>query len=196
MSGTDAITWSLDIDVHEWIIVPSSALDAAQWRADVTTVFELLAETEEKIADGQPLNGGTLDIELALDTLLEFSAALDEGSMLVAGIGLLGSWPLPVIVDVSATATDPGDLLDAAGARGGLPVDPPVVDDVSGGDGIRVTRLDLDDDGAIRAQVSCARRADGADVVLTWCTSQLELVPQFSPLLEEFLAHVTIEMDP
>lgn len=196
MSGTNVITWSLDLDVHEWIAVPSSALDVVQWRADVATVFELLAAAEAKIADGQPLNGGILDIEPALDTLLEFSAALGEGSMLVAGIGLLGNWPLPVVVEVSATATNPGDLLDAAGARGGFPVDPPAVDDVSDGDGIRVTRLDLDDNGAILAQVSCARRADGADVVLTWRTSQLELVPQFSPLLEELLAHVTIETDP
>jgi hypothetical protein len=43
------------------------------------------------------------------------------------------------------------------------------------------------------AHVACARRRDGADVVLTWRTSRLELVPRFSPLLEDLLAHVTIE---
>jgi hypothetical protein len=195
MSETGVITWSLDIEPHEWITVPTSGFDLVQWRADVTTVFELLSEAEEKIADGPPLDLGTRDIESTLDTLLDFSASLAGGGTLVAGLGLVGHWPLPVVVDVSATATDPGHLLDAAGARGGLPVNPPAVDDVAGGDGIRVTRLDLDDDGAIWAQVSCARRADGADVMLTWRTPHLELVARFSPLLEELLAHVIIETD-
>lgn len=195
MSEITAITWSLDIEPLEWIVVPSAPADVDGWRADVATVFELLSAADEEMADELPLSGGALDIEYALDTLLEFSAALGDDLMLVAGLGLAGDWPLPVIVDVSATASDPGDLLDAAGARGGLPVAAPTVDDVAEGDGIRVTRLDLDDEGAVWAQVSCARRGDGVDVVLTWRTSRLELVPRFSPLLEELLALVTIETD-
>jgi hypothetical protein len=195
MSDVKAITWSLDIEPLEWITVPAAPTDVDEWRADVTTIFELLSETDAELVDELPLADGTLDIELALDTLLEFSAPLGDDLLLVAGLGLAGSWPLPVIVDVSATADEPGDMLDAAGARGGLPVSAPTVDDVAEGDGIRVTRLDLDDDGAVWAQVSCARRRDGVDVVLTWRTSHLELVPQFAPLLEQLLARVTIETD-
>jgi hypothetical protein len=192
MSDTDVMTWTIDIDPHEWIAVPAAPLGDSPWRADATAVFEELLEVERE-GDDDHLIGDDLDVELAVDTLLEFSAALDGDLLLVAGLGLVGEWPLPVIVDVRATELDPGDLLDAAGARGGLPVDAPTVDDVASGDGIRVTRLDLDDAGAVWAHVACARRRDGADVVLTWRTSRLELVPRFSPLLEDLLAHVTIE---
>ena len=193
MTATRAITWSLQIEPHEWIAVPTAPFDFAQWRDDVTTVFQLLSEVDEQLADELPPTEGTLDIEVTLDTLLEFSAALSDGLVLVAGLGLAGNWPLPVIVDVSATTADSGDLFDAAGARGGLPVNAPTVDDVTGGDGIRVTRIDIDDDGALWAQVSCARRGDGVDVVLTWRTGQLELVAQFSPLLDDLLGRVKIE---
>jgi hypothetical protein len=195
MSDLKALTWSLDVEPFEWLTVPAQPDDLAQWRRDVTTIFELLSEADAELADELPLSDGTLDIEFALDTLLEFSAALGDDLLLVACLGLAGNWPLPVIVDVSATADDPGDMLDAAGARGGLPVSAPTVDDVAEGDGIRVTRLDLDDDGAVWAQVSCARRRDGVDVVLTWRTSHLELVPRFAPLLEQLLARVIIETD-
>jgi len=195
MSDVKAITWSLDIEPFDWITVPAAPTDVDEWRADVATVFGLLDEADAELVDDLPLAPGALDIDLALDTLLEFAAALGDDLLLVAGLGLAGDWPLPVIVDVSATADDPGDLLDAAGARGGLPVSAPTVDDVAEGDGIRVTRLDLDDDGAVWAQVACARRRDGVDVVLTWRTSHLELVPRFAPLLEQLLARVTIETD-
>jgi hypothetical protein len=195
MSDVKAITWSLDIEPFDWITVPAAPADVDEWRADVTTIFELLSDADEEVVDDLPLVGDTLDIELALDTLLAFSAALGDDLLLVAGLGLAGNWPLPVIVDVSATADDPGDMLDAAGARGGLPVSAPTVDDVAEGDGIRVTRLDLDDDGAVWAQVSCARRRDGVDVVVTWRTSHLELVPRFAPLLEQLLSRVIIETD-
>jgi hypothetical protein len=193
MSNVKATTWSLDTEPFDWITVPAAPTDVDEWRADVTTIFELLSEADAELADDLPFSDGTLDIELALDTLLEFSAALGDDLLLVACLGLAGNWPLPVIVDVSAA--DSGDLLDVAGARGGLPVSAPTVDDVAEGDGIRVTRLDLDDDGAVWAQVSCARRRDGVDVVLTWRTSHLELVPRFAPLLEQLLARVIIETD-
>jgi hypothetical protein len=196
MSAQTVTGWYLDIEPPEWMTVPHAPADVAGWRADAAAVFALLAEVEQQLVDADELAApdGTLDIDDAIDTLLEFSAALPDELVLVAGLGVPGRWPLPVIVSVTATGENPDDLLEAAGARGGLPVDLPTVDYLPDdlGDGIRVTRFDLDDDGAIWATVACARRSDGTDTVLTWRTSQLELVPLFSPLIEELLAHVRI----
>ena len=196
------VNWSLDIELHEWMTVPSAPRDVAEWRADVTALFELLAEFEfefESESESEvivnELVPGSSDYNATLDSLLEFAAALSDDEVLVVGLGLVGHWPLPVIVSVTATGHGLLDLPEAAGASGGLPIDRPTVDDIAQGDGIRVTRLDLDDDGALWATVACARQTGDVVVVLTWRTAQLELVPQFSPLLEELLAHVTIGSD-
>jgi len=192
VSNAQAVAWSLDVEPRQWIAIPAPSSGSNQWRSDTGDLFRSLSALEV-LDDDLPLVDGVLDVEFTLDTLLEFSAALGDDLVLVAYLGLPGRWPLPVIVDVSVTADDPDDLLEAAGARGGLPVFAPTVDDVDGGDGIRVTRLDLDDDGALWAQVACTRRGGGVDVVLTWRTSHLELVPLFSPLLDDLLARVRVE---
>jgi len=200
VSAQTVTGWYLDIEPPEWMTVPHAPADVAGWRADAAAVFALLAEVEQQLVDADELAplDGELDIDDAIDTLLEFSAALPDELVLVAGLGVPGRWPLPVIVSVTATGDNPDDLLEAAGARGGLPVDLPTVDYLPDelGDGIRVTRFDLDDDGAVWATVACARRSGGTDTVLTWRTSQLELVPVFSPLVEELLAHVRIGTAP
>ena len=200
MSAQTVTCWYLDIEPPEWMTVPHAPADVAGWRADAAAVFALLAEVEQQLVDADELAplDGELDIDDAINTLLEFSAALPDELVLVAGLGVPGRWPLPVIVSVTATGDNPDDLLEAAGARGGLPVDLPTVDYLPDelGDGIRVTRFDLDDDGAVWATVACARRSGGTDTVLTWRTSQLELVPVFSPLVEELLAHVRIGTAP
>ena len=200
MSAQTVTGWYLDIEPPEWMTVPHAPADVAGWRADAAAVFALLAEVEQQLVDADELAplDGELDIDDAINTLLEFSAALPDELVLVAGLGVPGRWPLPVIVSVTATGDNPDDLLEAAGARGGLPVDLPTVDYLPDelGDGIRVTRFDLDDDGAVWATVACARRSGGTDTVLTWRTSQLELVPVFSPLVEELLAHVRIGTAP
>ena len=200
MSAQTVTGWYLDIEPPEWMTVPHAPADVAGWRADAAAVFALLAEVEQQLVDADELAplDGELDIDDAIDTLLEFSAALPDELVLVAGLGVPGRWPLPVIVSVTATGENPDDLLEAAGARGGLPVDLPTVDYLPDelGDGIRVTRFDLDDDGAVWATVACARRSGGTDTVLTWRTSQIELVPVFSPLVEELLAHVRIGTAP
>jgi len=200
VSAQTVTGWYLDIEPPEWMTVPHAPADVAGWRADAAAVFALLAEVEQQLVDADELAplDGELDIDDAIDTLLEFSAALPDELVLVAGLGVPGRWPLPVIVSVTATGENPDDLLEAAGARGGLPVDLPTVDYLPDelGDGIRVTRFDLDDDGAVWATVACARRSGGTDTVLTWRTSQLELVPVFSPLVEELLAHVRIGTAP
>lgn len=191
----DDATWSLDVGLPEWLAVPAGLADEAAWRADVTEVFAAMAEVDASLAgvDGAPLPGPGLDVSSALDTLLAFAAALSPDQRLVAGLGIAGRWPLPVVVSVWASAGD-DDLLDAAGARGGTPIEPPTVEYLPDelGDGIRVTRFDLADDGAVWAGVSCARRDSGADCVVAWRTTELELIPLFSPQLESLLGCIAV----
>lgn len=193
MSGPD---WTLDVELPDWLHIPAAPLDAAGWRSDVTQIFAAIAEVDAGLVGtaGAPPAGGPLDVPSALDTLLEFSAALPAGQRLVACLGIAGRWPLPVIVRVWESAGSDDDLLDAAGARGGMPVDQPSVEYLPEelGDGIRVTRFDLDDEGAVWASVSCARRADGVDSVVHWRTTELELVPLFSPRLEKLIGWIGI----
>jgi hypothetical protein len=191
-----APVWTLDVELPDWLGIPASPDDAAAWRSDVAEIFAAITEVDAGLAgtEGAPPAAGPLDVPSTLDTLLEFAAALPEGQRLVAGLGVAGRWPLPVVVRVWASGDTDDDLLDAAGARGGMPVDQPTVEYLPEelGDGIRVTRFDLDDDGAVWASVGCARRADGVDSVVHWRTTELELLPLFSPQLEELIGLITV----
>jgi hypothetical protein len=197
MSATAPATWSLDSGIPDWLEVPKTPFDASAWRDDVTLVFELLESVDSQLGGTTVAPGSPLAASTAIDTLLEFSAALPNDHHLVAGLTIPCRWPLPVVVVVSATGDEPQDLLEAAGAWGGAPIEPPVVDYLPDhlGDGIRVTRFDLDDGGALWATVGCARRMHGVDTVLTWRTVDLELVPLFSSDLELLLAGVRIGGD-
>jgi len=198
VSAVAESTWELDISLPQWLEVPSGDgdggdvnVDIDQWRADVAAVFTLLEEVDSQLGADAPQNGVALDILRAIDGLLEFSASLPDGHHIVAGLAVPGRWPLPVVVAVTAT-DESYDLLAAAGARGGSPIEAPTVDYLPEelGDGIRVTRLDVDDDGAVWATVGCARRAAGLDTVLTWRTTELDLVNSFSPYLESLVGSV------
>ena len=205
MSAVAGSTWELDISLPQWLEVPAgdvgtgvgtrvdTGVDIEQWRADVAAVFTLLEEVDSQLGDDAPQNGLALDIPRAIDGLLEFSATLPDGHHIVAGLALPGRWPLPVVIAVTPT-DESYDLLAAAGARGGSPIEAPTVDYLPEelGDGVRVTRLDLDDDGAVWATVGCARRAAGLDTVLTWRTTELDLVPSFSPYLESLVGSVRV----
>ena len=192
MSGP---TWTLAAELPDWLPIPAQPLDEAAWRSDVTEIFAAITEIDAALvgSEGAPPVGEPLDVTSALDNLLAFSAALPADQRLVAGLGIAGRWPLPVIVRVGASGAD-DDLLSAAGARGGMPIEQPTVEYLPEelGDGIRVTRFDLDDDGAVWASVSCARRSDGVDTVLLWRTTELELIALFSPLLESLLESVIV----
>ena len=198
MSAVAESTWELDISLPQWLEVPSGdggdvSVDIDQWRADVAAVFTLLEEVDSQLGDDAPQNGVALDIPRAIDGLLEFSASLPDGHHIVAGLAVPGRWPLPVVVAVTAT-DESYDLLTATGARGGSPIEAPTVDYLPEelGDGMRVTRLDVDDDGAVWATVGCARRAAGLDTVLTWRTTELDLVNSFSPYLESLVGSVRV----
>jgi hypothetical protein len=197
MSAIAPATWSLDVGIPDWLEVPKAPFDAPSWRADVALVLELLEFVDSQLGETPVAAGSPLEASSGIDSLLEFSASLPHDHHVVAGLTIPGRWPLPVIVVVSAIGDEPQDLLEAAGARGGEPIELPVVDYLPDhlGDGIRVTRFDLDDGGAVWATVTCARRMDDTDTVLTWRTLDLELVPLFSSDLELLLAGVRIGGD-
>jgi len=188
------LSWSLESSLPDWLEVPSTPFDSESWRRDVTLVFELLDDVDSQLAERAVATDAPLQIAAAIDSLLEFSKSLPDDHHLVAALTVPGRWPLPVVMSVSATGDDPQDLLRAAGAQGGQAIELPIVDYLPDhlGDGIRVTRFDLGDDGAVWATVSCARRGDGVDTVLTWRTTELDLVPLFSADLEVLLGSVRL----
>jgi hypothetical protein len=194
VTGVAALTWSLETSLPDWLEVPAHLPDPEQWRSDVALVFEALEDVDSQLTERAVADGGPLRIAESIDSLLEVSQALPDDRQLIAALTIPGRWPLPVIVAVSTTGDEPQDLLQAAGASRGSAVELPIVDYLpeSLGNGIRVTRFDLDDEGGIWATVSCARRADDVDTLLTWRTADLELVPLFSPYLEKLLSNVRI----
>ena len=193
MTGTERV-WSLDIGLPDWLSIPSQVREIDWWRPAVALVFETLSEPDLQLRDPDSTPGTLTGVDAAIDTLLEFSESLPEDYRLVAFLGLQDAWPLPVVVTVTAAGDDPQDLLAAAGARGGQPIELPIVDYLPDelGDGIRVTRFDLDESGAVWATVTCARREDDVDTILTWRTNRLDLVPRFSPVLESLLGAVRV----
>jgi len=194
MTNTAERVWSLDIGFPDWLSIPRGARDIDWWRPAVTLAFETLSEADHQLRDPLSESGTVIGVDEAIDTLLDFAESLPADQRLVAALGLPDRWPLPVVVAVTAVEDEPQDLLAAAGARGGRPIELPLVDYLPDelGDGIRVTRFDLDDEGAVWATVCCARRADDVDTILTWRTNKLDLVPRFSPVLESLLGAVRI----
>lgn len=198
-NGAEQVWW-LDVAAPDWLDVPVAPCDAAQWRGDVTEILALLESVDTQLEgeEGVLAPRGPLDLGATLDGLVEFAAALAPGQRLVLGLAVPGRWPLPVVVEVSLIGDDPEDLMVVAGARGGLPIETPIVESLAEefGDGIRVTRFDLDDDAALWVTVTCAqRRATGGgeiDSVLTWRTTDLELVPLFSEHLETLYRGIRI----
>ncbi|MCU1405167.1 MAG: hypothetical protein JWQ43_1470 [Glaciihabitans sp.] len=196
MSGLDASTWSLDIALPDWIAVPSDSADVAEWRAEAHNLFITLAEIDARVAAemDEVMPGDPLDIDYTLAMLVDVAATLPPNHRLVAGLAIPQWWPLPVIVSVQPQTEESGDLLDVSGARGGLPINAPTVEHLPEelGDGIRVTRYDLDEDMTVWATVTCTTRRNGLDALVTWRTTDLELVPVFSPELEELLARIRL----
>lgn len=207
MSATPVLTSRIDVEVPQWLVVPGTADVTPAWRAGALELFAAIAQVDRDApADQRVFDGGPeVDPEAALDTLLEFRAALDGGERLVAGLGVPNRWPLPVVVSVGMAESDGPGLLELAGAEGGLPVERPAVDELPdhvGGEGPVVTRYDLDDDGAIWATVCAVRRerfatADATtpvDTRVLWRTRDLDVVPVFGDELIDLLAAVKNEV--
>lgn len=170
----------IEAELPLWTLVPTregdGGLDEARWRELMIDLFDDLARLDLEAEVAPP----ALDVDRTLTDLLDMADSLDASSRLVAGFGVPGRWPLPVIVSAAQTDDDV-DLLDLASARGGRPVEAPIVDDLpeSSGPGVTVTRFDLDDERDVWATVSCARRLGGLDVVTLWRTNDPALVATF-----------------
>lgn len=208
MPAPSAVTSRIDVDLPEWLVVPAPEDVTPEWRAQVETLFTVIAEvdrgehdgeqpdTADESADDEPTVFAAarhVDTAATIEDLLAFAAALEPGERLVAGLGVPNRWPLPVVVSVGVVAQDTPDLLTLAGATGGLPTDPPDVDELPehlGGEGPLVIRHDVDDEGAIWASVCAVRRQDGVDTRVLWRTRELEVVPVFTPAVVALVGSV------
>lgn len=192
MTASPVLTSTIDVDLPEWILVPSTV--TAEWRTAVRDVFDTVTRVEQELpAESRMFEDGmVIDAELAVETLVRMAADLPGDDRLVASLAVPNRWPLPVVVSVGAADTET-DLLELAGATGGLPIDAPSVDELPpevGGEGPVVTRFDLADDGSIMATVCCVRRQDGVDTRVLWRTNDLAVVPLFTPSLVELVGAV------
>lgn len=203
MSTTPALTSRIDVEAPQWLVVPTADQATPQWRAEVLELFAAVAQVDRD-AEGEArlfAGGPEVDPVAALDSLLQFRTALGDGERLVASLAVPNRWPLPVVVSVGVADPDGADLLELAGAHGGLPVDRPVVDELPEhvrGEGPIVTRFDLDDDGAVWATVCAVRRetlshhsaTTTVDTRVLWRTSDLDVVPVFGEELVDLLAAI------
>ncbi|KQO59957.1 hypothetical protein [Curtobacterium sp. Leaf261] len=192
MQAAPVLTSVIDVDLPEWLLVPPTVTE--EWRAAVRDVFDTVTRVERELPeDGRLFEDGlVIDAEAAVEQLVRMAGDLEADDRLVASLVVPNRWPLPVIVSVGAADPD-ADLLDLAGATGGLPIDAPTVDELPpevGGEGPVVTRFDLADDGAVMATVCCLRRADGVDTRVLWRTNDLAVVPVFLPSLVELVGAV------
>jgi hypothetical protein len=192
MQAAPVLTSVIDVDLPEWLLVPPTVTD--EWRTAVCDVFDTITRVERALPEEGRMfeDGMVIDARAAVEQLVRMAGDLDGDDRLVASLVVPNRWPLPVIVSVGA-ADPEADLLDLAGATGGLPIDAPTVDELPpevGGEGPVVTRFDLADDGAIMATVCCLRRADGVDTRVLWRTSDLAVVPILLPSLVELVGAV------
>ena len=180
----------VDVDPPAWLIVPPADTASGPWREAAAALFAFSAEVD-RTGDVAPPE---LDVEAALDGLLAMAATLGEGSRLVAGFSVPGAWPLPVIVDAGLTGDDAPDLLELGRARGGSPLEAPLIDDLPDdvGPGVVVTRFDLDLEGRVWATVTAAARRDGIDVTTTWRSTDLTLVALQTPHVVELAGRVRL----
>ena len=181
----------VDVDPPSWLLVPPTPEAVDQWREAAAALFAFSAEIDRTGGVTPP----EIDVEAALDGLLAMAATLGSASRLAASLAVPGAWPLPVVVDAGLTGDDAPDLLELGRARGGTPLEAPLIDELPDdvGPGIVVTRFDLDDERDVWATVSCARRRDGLDVVALWRTNDLGLVEQFRDRVVELLGAVRTE---
>ncbi|RUQ10037.1 hypothetical protein [Curtobacterium sp. HSID17257] len=192
---TATVSSSITTDGATWLLVPHPDEVDTAWRAETLELFDAVVRLDDERPEHR--TDERLDTVAALDTLLAFRAGLGPGQWLVASLAVPGNWPLPVVVTVGLAEGGTTELLELAGATGGLPVEPPSVDELPGhvgGEGPVVTRYDLDEDGAIWASVTAVRRADGVDTHVLWRTTDLGLVPVFAPLVVDLLATVENEV--
>jgi hypothetical protein len=208
--ATNGWTWLVD-EPEGWLLVPTTdALPTellVAWEREVTEVIRAsFADDPEEQADdetGEVLTA--LRERVAVESVANLRAfadgVIDAGAVVAATFRVPDSAPVPVLVTVGVEPPgDPGDhLMTALGATGGHPVAPPKIEhvDLPDGDGMRVTRLDLDTEtGGAWVSVCLGRRTEHADAVvdtvLQWRSQDLLQGPAMTELLDELLPAVTI----
>jgi len=180
----------VDVDPPAWLIVPPADMASGPWREAAAALFAFSDEVDRTGGVTPPV----LDVDGALDGLLAMAATLGETSRLAAGFSVPGAWPLPVIVDAGLTGDDAPDLLELGRARGGSPLEAPLIDELPDdvGPGVVVTRFDLDLEGRVWVTVTAAARRDGLDVTTTWRSTDLGLVPLQTPAVVELAGRVRL----
>lgn len=170
--------------------VPDAAADSAAGAAAAAVYDEAVAGLRRQVATESVSN-----LRAFADGVIE------AGAVVVATIRVPESTPAPVLVTVGVEPPgDPGDhLLEALGATGGSAVAPPKIEhlDLPDGDGMRVTRLDLDPaTGAARISICLGRRTEHpdavVDTVLQWRSQELLHGPAMTELLDDLLPAVRI----
>lgn len=212
--------WTWHVDPPEgWLLVPSTATLPpdllAAWEQEVaglvrSSLFDD-GDGGPRFETGSPADedpDGVLDAvrdRVAAESVANLRAfadgVIDGGALVVATFRVPDSAPVPVLATVGIEPLgDPGDdLMTALGATGGSPVAPPKVEhvDLPDGDGMRVTRLDLDPvNGGAWVSVCLGRRTEHADAVvdtvLQWRSQDLLHGPAMTELLDELLPAVSI----
>jgi hypothetical protein len=180
----------VDVDPPAWLIVPPADTASGLWREAAAALFAFSTEVDRTGGVTPP----AVDVEIALDGLLAMAATLGDGSRLAAGFSVPGAWPLPVVVDAGLTGDDAPDLLELGRARGGSPLEAPLIDELPDdvGPGVVVTRFDLDLEGRVWVTVTAAARRDGLDVTTTWRSTDLGLVPLQTPAVVELAGRVRL----
>jgi hypothetical protein len=205
--------WTWQVAPPEgWLLVPTTATLPpdllAAWELEVAGLVRssLFDDGPEPESDEDP--DGVLDAvrdRVAAESVANLRAfadgVIDGGALVVATFRVPDSAPVPVLATVGIeSADDPGDdLMTALGATGGNPVAPPKIEylDLPDGDGMRVTRLDLDPEtGGAWVSVCLGRRTEHADAVvdtvLQWRSQDLLHGPAMTELLDELLPAVHI----
>ena len=108
--------------------------------------------------------------------------------------GGVGAQFWSVYVSTGLTGDDAPDLLELGRARGGSPLEAPLIDELPDDVGpcVVVTRFDLDLEGRIWVTVTAAARRDGLDATATWRSTELGLVALQTPAVVELVGRVRL----
>lgn len=214
--GTEATelpgwVWQVDPPAG-WLVIPSTVTEAAQnvaaWELEATALVresvEPQPDTSGEAVEPDDADRAELD-QLATDSVANLRAFADgmapDGHRVVAVLGVMEHGPVPVLVavNVSSPAEPDEGLMAALGATGGDPAMQPNVEllDLPDGDGVRVTRLDIDElTGAAWLSISVGRRTEYhdavVDTVLVWRTMDIFLAAAMVDLLDSLLPTVQI----
>ncbi|WP_369374198.1 hypothetical protein AB1046_08290 [Promicromonospora sp. Populi] len=216
MTAVDGLAWTWTIEPPAgWLVVPSTATEPAEsvnaWQGEVV---ELLLESflpgaadesatgPETEPDAGQVGAVRSSLTQTVKSLVRFAdEAATEGARAMAGFDLLDRGPVPVLVTVGMSDPTESDdvFMTVLGATGGNPVSPPSIEypELPDGDGIQVTRIDIDETtGGAWVTVAAGRRTELPDMVvdtaLVWRSQDLVLVPTILEAIVGLLSAVKV----